>query len=30
LWAHVQRVAADKAVAVVIERERLQLNLFKG
>ena len=30
LWAHVQRVAADQAVAVVIERERLQLNLFKG
>jgi glutathione S-transferase len=30
LWAHVQRVAADQAVSVVIERERLQLNLFKG
>ena len=30
LWAHVQRVAAEQAVAVVIERERLQLNLFKG
>jgi glutathione S-transferase len=30
LWAHVQRVAADTAVAEVIERERLQLNLFKG
>ena len=30
LWAHVQRVAADKAVSVVIERERLQLNLYKG
>jgi len=30
LWAHVQRVAADQSVAVVIERERLQLNLFKG
>jgi len=30
LWAHVQRVAADQAVNVVIERERLQLNLFKG
>ena len=30
LWAHVQRVAADKDVSVVIERERLQLNLFKG
>jgi glutathione S-transferase len=30
LWAHVQKVAADKAVGVVIERERLQLNLFKS
>ncbi len=30
LWAHVQRVAADTAVGAVIERERLQLNLFKG
>jgi glutathione S-transferase len=30
LWAHVQRVASDKAVSEVIERERLQLNLFKG
>ena len=30
LWAHVQRVAAEQAVAVVIERELLQLNLFKG
>ena len=30
LWAHVQRVAADQAVSVVIERERLQLNFFKG
>jgi glutathione S-transferase len=30
LWAHVQRVAADQDVSVVIERERLQLNLFKG
>ena len=30
LWAHVQRVASDKAVGEVIERERLQLNLFKG
>ena len=30
LWAHVQRVAADQTVSVVIERERLQLNLFKG
>jgi glutathione S-transferase len=29
LWAHVQKVAAQPAVAVVIERERLQLNLFK-
>jgi glutathione S-transferase len=29
LWAHVQKVAAHPAVAVVIERERLQLNLFK-
>ena len=27
LWAHVQRVAAEPAVARVIERERLQLNL---
>jgi glutathione S-transferase len=30
LWAHVQRVASDTAVGEVIERERLQLNLFKG
>ena len=30
LWAHVQRVAADTAVGAVIERERLQFNLFKG
>ena len=30
LWAHVQRVAADTAIREVIERERLQLNLFKG
>jgi glutathione S-transferase len=30
LWSHVQKVAADPAVAVVIERERLQLNLFKA
>ena len=30
LWTHVQRVAADQAVSVVIGRERLQLNLFKG
>lgn len=29
LWAFVQRVAAEPAVARVIERERLQLNLFK-
>jgi len=29
LWAYVQRVAAEPAVARVIERERLQLNLFK-
>lgn len=28
-WAHVQRVAALPAVARVIERERLQLNLYK-
>lgn len=30
LWPHVQKVAADPAVALVIERERLQLNLFKA
>ena len=30
LWAHVNRVAADPCVAQVIERERLQLNLFKA
>lgn len=30
LWAHVNRVAADPWVAQVIERERLQLNLFKA
>jgi len=30
LWSHVQKVAADPAVALVIERERLQLNLFKA
>ena len=30
LWAHIQRVASDTAVGEVIERERLQLNLFKG
>ena len=29
LWAHVQKVSADKAIGVVIERERLQLNLYK-
>lgn len=29
LWSHVQKVAAHPAIAVVIERERLQLNLFK-
>ena len=29
LWAFVQRVAAHPAAARVIERERLQLNLFK-
>jgi hypothetical protein len=29
LWSHVQQVAAHSAVAAVIERERLQLNLFK-
>ena len=29
LWAHVQKVATHPAVAAVIERERLQLNLFK-
>jgi glutathione S-transferase len=28
LWAHVQKVAAHPAVAKVIERERLQLNMF--
>ena len=30
LWAHVNRVANDAQVAQVIERERLQLNLFKA
>lgn len=30
LWSHVQKVAAHPAIAVVIERERLQLNLFKA
>ena len=29
LWAHVQKVSAHKAIGVVIERERLQLNLYK-
>jgi glutathione S-transferase len=29
LWAHVNRVANDAHVAQVIERERLQLNLYK-
>jgi glutathione S-transferase len=29
LWAHVQKVAQRPAVAKVIERERLQLNLYK-
>ena len=29
LWAHVQRVAALPYVARAIERERLQLNLYK-
>jgi glutathione S-transferase len=29
LWAFVNRVAAEPAVARVIERERLQLNVFK-
>jgi glutathione S-transferase len=29
LWAHVQTVAADGAVARVMERERLQLNLYQ-
>lgn len=30
LWAFVQRVAAQPGVARVIERERLQLNLYKA
>jgi glutathione S-transferase len=30
LWAHVQKIAALPAVALVIERERLQLNMFKS
>jgi glutathione S-transferase len=29
LWSHIHQVAADPGIAVVIERERLQLNLFK-
>lgn len=29
LWAHVQRVAAHPPVARAIERERLQLNVYK-
>ena len=29
MWAHVQRIAALPAVVRVIERERLQLNLYK-
>ncbi|GAB3663895.1 glutathione S-transferase family protein [Ramlibacter alkalitolerans] len=30
LWAHVQKVAQQPGVARAIERERLQLNLFKA
>lgn len=30
LWAHVQKLAAQPAAARVIERERLQLNLYKA
>jgi glutathione S-transferase len=30
LWAHVSRVAQDAHVMQVIERERLQLNLYKA
>jgi len=30
LWSHVNRVAADPLVAKVIERERLQLNLYQA
>jgi glutathione S-transferase len=30
LWAHVNQVAAHPMVAQVIERERLQLNLYKA
>ena len=29
LWAHVQKVAEQAAVARVIERERLTLNMYK-
>jgi glutathione S-transferase len=29
LWAHVQKVAQQPAVAKAVERERLQLNLYK-
>jgi glutathione S-transferase len=30
LWAHVQKVAAQPGVKRAMERERLELNLFKG
>jgi glutathione S-transferase len=30
LWAHVQKVAQQPGVAKAIERERLQLNLYKA
>jgi glutathione S-transferase len=30
LWAHVNKVAQQPGVAKAIERERLQLNLYKG
>ena len=30
LWSHIQKVAEHPAIAMVIERERLQLNLFKN
>jgi glutathione S-transferase len=30
LWAHVQLVASHPAVAVVIERERLTLNMYQA
>jgi glutathione S-transferase len=30
LWAHVNEVAKDSHVAQVIDRERLQLNLYKA